>query len=80
MKKLVLNEKESQELIENGSVEIERNGYAMLVEYNPYFNKDEEENCINKKFNIMIFDCFDKVIVKAQRSINRDIVNKGGEK
>ena len=33
MKKLVLNVKESQELIENGSIEIERNGYTMLVEY-----------------------------------------------
>lgn len=64
MKKLVLNEKESQELIENGSIEIERNGYTMLVEYNPYFNKDEEESYVNKKFNIMIFDCFDKVILK----------------
>lgn len=65
MKKLVLNEKESQELIESGSVEIERNGFAMLVEYNPYFNKDEEESYINKKFDITIFDCFDKVIVKS---------------
>lgn len=64
MKKLVLNEKESQELIKSGSVEIERNGFSMLVEYNPYFNKDEEESYINKKYDIIIFDCFDKVIVK----------------
>lgn len=49
MKKLVLNEKESQELIESGSVEIERNGFTMLVEYNPYFNK---EFIIKKLMNI----------------------------
>lgn len=70
MKKLVLNEKESQELIENGSIEIERNGFTMLVEYNLYFNKDEEESYINKKYNIMIFDCFDKVIVKSTKNYN----------
>ena len=36
----------------------------MLVESNLYFNEYEEEDCINKRYNVTIIDCFDKVVVK----------------
>ena len=64
LKKLVLNENESKELLETGSVEIERNGFPMLIEKNSYFNENEPESCINKRYNVIIIDIFDKVILK----------------
>lgn len=64
MKKLVLNEEESKELLRDGAVEIERNGFPMLIEINPYFNEDKEEDYMNKRYNVTIIDCFEKVVVK----------------
>lgn len=64
MKKLVLNERESQELLESGSVEIERNGYPMLIESNPYFDESQEEDCFNRRYDVTIINCFEKVVVK----------------
>ena len=66
MKKLVLTLEETRELKEHGTVEIERNGFEMLVEVNDYFDENKEENCINKRYNVMIFDCFDKVVLKKE--------------
>ena len=63
-KKLVLTNGESRELLETGSVEIERNGFPILIEENSYFNKNEPESRINKRYNITIIDIFDKVILK----------------
>ena len=64
MKKLVLNEHESEELKRDGAVEIVRNGFSMLVEVNPYFNEEEEENYFNKRCTVTIIDDYDKVIIK----------------
>ena len=66
MKKLVLTLEETRELKECGVVEIERNGFPMQVEVNDYFNENEEEDCINKRYNVIIFDCFDKVVLKKE--------------
>lgn len=66
MKKLVLTLEESRELKETGTVEIERNGFPMLVEVNPYFDENEEENHLNKRYNVTIIDCFDKVVLKKE--------------
>lgn len=66
MKKLVLTLEESRELKETGAVEIERNGFPMLVEVNPYFDENEEENYLNKRYNVTIIDCFDKVVLKKE--------------
>lgn len=64
LKKLVLTKSESEELKETGSVEIERYGFPMLVEENSYFDENEPESCINKRYNVIIIDIFDKVITK----------------
>ena len=63
-KKLVLTKSESKELLETGSVEIERNGFPMLIEENSYFNENEPESCMNKRYYVTIIDIFDKVILK----------------
>lgn len=67
MKKLVLNEKESQKLLDHGAVEIERNGLPMLIEKNPYFDEDSEENYLNKRYTITIYDCYEKIVIKSKR-------------
>lgn len=64
MKKLVLTLEETRKLKENGSVEIERNGFPILVEINHYFDENQEEDYINKRYSITIIDCFDKVVLK----------------
>ena len=71
MKKLVLTLEETKELKERGAVEIERNGFPMLVEVNDYFDENQEEDCINKRYNITIIDCFDKVVLKKSQSKNK---------
>lgn len=55
MKKIILSEYESNILKEWGSVEITRNGYDILIEY------DIDMEC---GFNIMIINPYDKVVVK----------------
>lgn len=64
MKKLVLNEIESKELLETGSVEIERNGFPILLENNPYYDENQEEDYLNPKYNITIINIYEKVITK----------------
>ena len=66
MKKLVLTLEETRELKEYGSVEIERNGFPMLVEVNDYFDENKEEDYFNKRYNVTIIDCFDKVVLKKE--------------
>lgn len=63
-KNLVLTKSESKELLETGSVEIERNGFPMLIEENSYFNENEPESRTNKRYNVTIIDIFDKVVLK----------------
>ena len=68
MKKLVLNEIETRKLKEQGAVEIERNGFPILVEVNDYFDENQEEDYFNKRYNVTIIDCFDKVVLKKSQS------------
>ena len=67
MKKLVLNEIETMTLKEHEAVAIERNGFTILIEVNDFFDENEIEDYINKRYNITIIDCFDKVVLKKEQ-------------
>jgi hypothetical protein len=62
MKKLVLNENESNELKRYGVVEIERNGFYIFVQSNRYFDETKDDE--SQRYDIVIINHFDKVIVK----------------
>ena len=57
MKKLVLNEVESKELLENGSIEIERNGFPITVEL-------VESSSILSHYRIAVVNPFEKIVIK----------------
>lgn len=57
MKKLVLNESESKELLENGSIEIERNGFPIIVEL-------EESSAILSHYKITVINPFERIVIK----------------
>lgn len=54
MKKLILTNEESVELVENGAVEITRNGFDILVEYDD----------VNEDYVVTIINPYEKVVVK----------------
>lgn len=65
VKKIVLNEYESECLKRDGAVEIGRNGFPILIEKNEYFDEEIEESYFNMRYNITIINPFEKVVVKG---------------
>lgn len=64
IKKLVLSEEESKELIKTDWIEINRNGFTLTLEKNNDFDSSQEESKTNPRYWIMIINDYDKVIVK----------------
>lgn len=67
MKELILNEEESQVLLEQGYIEIERNGFLLSLTENLNFNKNKKESVFNRKYLVNIVDTFDKIIINEDK-------------
>jgi hypothetical protein len=67
MKELILNEEESQVLLEQGYIEIERNGFLLSLTENSNFNKNKKESVFNRKYLVNIVDTFDKIIINEDK-------------
>ena len=64
MRKLVLNQEESQVLKRFGSIDIVRNGFEIHIEKNVDFEEDKEENVFNSRYCIYIMNDYEKVVLK----------------